>query len=53
MIEGKLPIPHDFLSEDYKTPYKIFNLVSTSAELIEITSEIDTFLNVDKKNKRF
>lgn len=54
IIEGKMPIPSDFLSnEDYKHPFKILAMVNSSQELRDIAVEMETFLNVNKRNKRF
>ncbi len=53
IIEGKLPIPADFMCSDYRTPFKIFPLVATSEELETVAQEIEVFLNVNKRNKRF
>lgn len=36
------------MSADFKTPYSIFGLVATSAELREIALEIQVFMNVGK-----
>ncbi|TNV81476.1 hypothetical protein FGO68_gene13657 [Halteria grandinella] len=51
IIAGKLSVTTDFLSTDFKTPYSIFNLVATSAELKEISNEIQVFMNVGKDPK--
>ena len=53
IIEGKLAVPADFLSGDYRQPFKIFPLVATSEELETLAQEIEVFLNVNKRNKRF
>ncbi len=53
IIEGKLSVTSDFMSEDYKNPFNIFKLVQTSAELKDLLNEMQTFLNANKTNNRF
>ncbi len=53
IIEGKLPVTSDFLSDDYKSPFNIFNHVHSSIELRELLNEMQTFLNVNKDNIKF
>ena len=42
VIEGKLSIPAEFLSDDYKQSYKIFEMLS-STNLRDLVEEIETF----------
>ena len=53
IIEGKLGVTSDFISEDYKNPFNIFKLVQTSAELKELKNDMQTFLNAVTSNNRF
>jgi len=48
-----LSVTSDFISEDYKNPFNIFKLVQTSAELNELKSDMQTFLNATTSNNRF
>ena len=52
IIEGKMDITVDFLSDDYQKPYKILNMLNAQ-ELSELKQEIDTFQSIELKNIRF
>jgi hypothetical protein len=44
--------PKFMTNEDYRKPYKMFSLMN-SAELEDVLKDIDTYHNIDKRNKVF
>ncbi|CDW72357.1 uncharacterized protein c19orf29 [Stylonychia lemnae] len=52
IIENKLPICIDFLSEDYKESYRMLDMLGLN-ELEELLKEIEIFQSIDKTNQRF
>lgn len=52
IVEEKLPVTIDFLTDDYKHSYQMMEMLSLK-DLTELKEDIQTFINIDKKNQRF
>jgi hypothetical protein len=52
VIEGKLPVPIEFLGDNFKDSFMLIELLPL-AELKDLLTEIETFQQIDTKNKRF